>query len=137
MENILSNSLRTYTVLEILDRTFRIYRENFWSYAGLVAIVTVPLSIINLIASQSYLTQLQNQELTRSQQVAATNNFTLFISLTTIVIAIVQAIFINGTLTFMASEHHLGGKITIVEAFRHSRGRFLTLFAALFVFYLL
>src|SRR5688500_9801580 len=137
MENTLSNSLRPLTVLEILDRTFRIYRENFWSYAVLVAIVTVPLSIINLIASQSYLAQLQNQELSFSQRQAAGNSFTLLISLLTIVIAIVQAIFINGTLTFMASEHHLGRKITIAEAFRHSRGRFLTLFVALFVFYLL
>jgi hypothetical protein len=137
MENIPSNSLRTYTVLEILDRTFRIYRENFWSYAGLVAIVTVPLSIINLIASQSYLIQIQNRELSFSQQQAAATSFSLLISLLTIVIAIVQAIFINGTLTFMASEHHLGRKITIAEAFRHSRGRFLTLFAALFIFYLL
>ncbi len=137
MENIPSNSLRTFTVLEILDRTFRIYRENFWSYAGLVAIVTVPLSIISLIASQSYQTQLQNGDLSFSQQQSAAAGFSLLVSLLTIVIAIVQAIFINGTLTFMASENHLGRKITIAEAFRQSRSRFLTLFAALFIFYLL
>jgi hypothetical protein len=137
MDNIPSSSLRTLTVLEILDRTFRIYRENFWSYAGLVAIVTVPLSIINLIASQSYLAQLQNQELSFSQRQAAGNSFTLLISLLTIGIAIVQSVFINGTLTFMASENHLGRKMSIAGAFRHSRERFLTLFVALFIFYLL
>jgi hypothetical protein len=137
MENTLSNSLRPRTVLEILDRTFRIYRENFWRYAVLVAIVTVPLSIINLIAAQSYLGQLQTQELSFAQRQAATNNFTLLVSLVTIAIAIVQGVLINGTLTFMASEHHLGRSITIAEAFRHSRSRFLTLFVALFIFYLL
>jgi hypothetical protein len=136
MENIPTNALRTSTVLEILDRTFRLYREKFWSYAGLAAIVTVPLSIINLLVSQSYLSQVQNDDLSFSQQQAATTNYTLAISLVALVISIVQAIFINGTLAYIASEHHLGRNVTIIEAFRQVRGRFFTLFLALFIFYL-
>lgn len=136
MENIQNSPLRSFTVLEILDRTFRIYRDNFWRYAGLVAVVTVPLSVFNLIASQTYLSGLENRDLSFAQQQTAFTTYSLAVILLAIIIAVVQAVFVNGTLTYMASENHLGRSVTIAQAFREVRGRFLTLFLALLIFYL-
>jgi hypothetical protein len=136
MDTIQNPALRNFTVLEILDRTFRLYRENFLRYAGLVAIVTVPLSVFNLLITQGYLAQLDNRDLSFAQRQAATSNYTLVIALVAIVVSIVQAVFVNGTLTYMASENHLGRKVSIAEAFSSARGRFMTLFLALLIFYL-
>ena len=49
MEMTASRPTMTFTFLELLDRTFRIYRDNFATLIGLVALVTIPLSIVNLI----------------------------------------------------------------------------------------
>ena len=41
------------TFTEVLDRTFRIYRENFLPMAGFTALITVPVSVIQLLISLS------------------------------------------------------------------------------------
>jgi hypothetical protein len=136
MENVQTTPIRTYTVLEILDRTFRLYRENFVQYAGLVAIVTIPLTVFNLIATQSYLGGLQSNDLSFRQQQAAASSYLTGVFILAMIVGLLQAVFVNGTLTYIASENHLGQKVTIAEAFSRVRGRFMTLFLALFVFYL-
>ena len=41
--------LRPLTLGEILDRAVRLYRRNFANFIGIIALVQVPLSIIQLL----------------------------------------------------------------------------------------
>jgi hypothetical protein len=139
MQTTQSPSVPTLTVVEILDRAFRIYRDNFLAFVGLVAIVTVPLTLISLVLNQAYLSEFQNLNFSSSQSSfsSATNNYIAIAGLISILVAVLQAVFVNGTITYMASENHLGRKITIRQAFEAGRGRFAVLFGALVVFYLI
>ncbi|MGA8203622.1 MAG: hypothetical protein WB812_03830 [Woeseiaceae bacterium] len=128
------------TVLQILDRAFRIYRENFLQFVGLTAIVTVPLTLITLLLDQSYLGQLQNFDFTASQTSSFTTGYSnaiLLPALISIVLTILQAVFVSGTITYTTSENHLGRRITVSDSLRAAQGRFATLFGALVLFYLL
>ena len=46
MENFGAPILAPSRVVEIVDRTFRIYRNHFLAFAGLVAVVILPLSLL-------------------------------------------------------------------------------------------
>jgi hypothetical protein len=113
----------TFSFLELLDRTFRIYRENLVPIIGFVALVTVPLSIVSSIISfstaQTSLNQLSRQPPNSGDLFAVCMG-----SMVTIVIAVVQAVLINGVLTYFTSEQHLGRRLTIGEAFQEARPRF-------------
>ena len=46
--------LRPQTIGQILDRTVRLYRRNFWTFLGIVAIVQIPimaLSLLNVVST--------------------------------------------------------------------------------------
>jgi hypothetical protein len=42
------NPLVPRRLVEVIDRTFRIYRENFIAFIALVALVTVPVTLVTL-----------------------------------------------------------------------------------------
>lgn len=113
----------TFSFLELLDRTFRIYRENFVPIIGFVALVTVPLTILSSIISLSTAQVDINQFSQRG-----TNSGDLFAvcmgALVTVAIALIQVVLVNGVLTYLASENQLGRSVTIGEAFQAARPRF-------------
>src|SRR5690606_20232246 len=43
----------SFTFLELLDRSFRVYRENFGTFFGLAALVIIPITLINGLISFS------------------------------------------------------------------------------------
>lgn len=43
-------ALRPMGLLEIIDQTFRLYRQNFWLFFGIAAIVFIPLGLIQSIS---------------------------------------------------------------------------------------
>src|SRR5687768_10817086 len=115
------NSLRPYTLLEILDRTFRIYRDNFATFVGLVAVVTIPLTVVNVLGTFWMLERLSRSGLDLNsisrgradpRAFNTTNMSNLFGELLTayaaffvllVVVSLLQAILINGPLTYIAS----------------------------------
>jgi hypothetical protein len=116
----------TFSFLELLDRTFRIYRENLVPLIGFVALVTVPLTIISSIISFST-AQTNLNTLTRQTPNSGDLFGVCMGALVTVVIALIQTVLINGVLTYLASEHQLGRRITVGEAFSGARPRFGTL----------
>jgi hypothetical protein len=40
-------------VVDVIDRTFRIYRDNFVAFISLVAIVTVPATLIEYVLQEA------------------------------------------------------------------------------------
>jgi hypothetical protein len=115
----------SFTFLELLDRTFRIYRENFLALIGLVAFVTIPLTVVDLIVSLPV--------------IGATSDFTTFgqrgsspqltsalcmFYLVSAVIGLLQFVLINAPITYIASENQLGRRVSIGQAFSATRPRF-------------
>jgi hypothetical protein len=150
-------SLAPATVIELLDRTFKIYRENFTSFVGLVAAVTIPVSIITLISTLFLTESMRKAGFDLSQfsdptspprftpgDTAALNNlfgqifgFAAFLIIIGLISAFIQGVLINGPLSYIASESNLGRKVSIGEAFRAARSRFGALASGLLVYYLI
>ncbi len=109
----------TFTFLELLDRTFRLYRENFLTIVGLVAIVSIPITLINLFLNPVSYSLLTNQ----TSVLGRTNsNGTQIL---TSILGIVQVVLIYAPITYIASEYLFNHKVSIGEAFRGTRHRFL------------
>lgn len=114
----------SFTFLELLDRSFRVYRENFGTFVVLSAFITIPITLINgflNLASSSAI--LPTSGLSRTQ---LSNNWGLLclaplISLTLILI---QVVLTDGMLTYMTSEYLFGRRVTIGEAYQAVKDRF-------------
>src|SRR5258706_2126241 len=110
-------ALRPSSVLEVLDQSFRIYRDSFTAFVGVAALVIVPVTVLNYLGSTYYSGQLERLgvDLNSTRSIAGNQQFfqqylnqTLnvlgLLLLVGAVAAFVQALFINGPLTYMASE---------------------------------
>lgn len=115
----------SFTFLELLDRTFRIYRENFLTLVGLVALVTIPLAVINLIVTLPTLGAASDfSTFGRAGNSSQLSSALCMSSLVLIVIGLLEFVLINAPITYIASENHLGRRVSIGEAFSATRGRF-------------
>jgi hypothetical protein len=115
----------TFTFLELLDRTFRIYRENFLTLIGLAALVTIPLTVIDLIVSLPVLGSTTNFSTfgQRGMSPELTSALCMFY-LVSGVIGLLQFVLINAPITYIASENQLGRRVSIGQAFSATRSRF-------------
>jgi hypothetical protein len=105
----------TLSFLELLRRTFRIYRENFWTIIGLVTFVTIPISLLNIIISPQPLAALTTTTVTDTPDMSG-----LLLNL----LSLLQAILITAPLTYLVSEYLFGHKLSIGEAFSGVSHRF-------------
>lgn len=145
MDKPINDPLRPYTMLELLDRAFRIYRDNFLTFVGLAAVVIVPLTAFNYLLAAPASANLERSmrasgSFSSAQTNAMLNNLIgvyAIIAITAIVTTLVQGIFLAGPLTYMASEQHMGRRATIGEAFRAVRSRLVGVGLGLVVFYII
>lgn len=146
MDKPKGNPLRPQTMLELLDRAFNIYRENFVAFFGLVAAVTIPVTIVNLATNFWYTNQLFSNRIdsssfrsSRADVSALTASLTLLLVLllVTIVVAIIQGVVVGSVLTYMTSERHLGRVVGVREAFSAVRLRLANVGVALVLFYVI
>jgi hypothetical protein len=140
MSAVSGGALRSFGLFEILDRTFRIYRENFLSMIGIVALVNIPLTIastLNTLANPSFSSDNTFSSFSGSNASSGNVGAVCLFSVVTIVLSIVQAVIVNGVLTYMTSESHLGRKATIGEAYSAIRHRFTNVGCGLMLFYLI
>ncbi|MEP6985994.1 MAG: hypothetical protein ABI970_10365 [Chloroflexota bacterium] len=105
----------TLTFIELLKRTFAIYRENFWTIIGLVAFVTIPISLLNIIISPQPLAALTAPTLSDTPDMSG-----LVLSL----LSLLETILITAPLTYLVSEYLFGHKLSIGEAFSGVSHRF-------------
>src|SRR6185369_14048217 len=106
MSDIRSRRPMTFTFLELLDRTFRLYRENFLTIVGLVAIVTIPITIISLILNPNTVDLISNQPTTF-------NNTGSGLQYLGGLLGLIQIVLIYAPLTYIASEYLFNHKVTI------------------------
>jgi hypothetical protein len=109
----------TFTFLELLDRTFRLYRENFLTIVGLVAVVSIPIGIITYILAPPTSNLLVGQ----SPAVARTS-INSGAQIITNLLGLIQTILIGAPITYIASEYLFNHKVSIGEAFSSTRHRF-------------
>jgi hypothetical protein len=129
MLNPSGSTLAPSSVMDIVDRTFRIYRSNFISFVGLVALVIVPLTLINIAVAQEVPEEIETVEEYNAtvQDQATTTGIVALIQL------FLQGIVVNAILTYITSESYLGRKCSILQAIGGVRGRLLPLVGGLLV----
>src|SRR2546423_311953 len=111
MATTAGRSPATFSFFELLDRTFRIYRENFAMYVGLVAIVLIPISIISFLLTVFNLSAMPNVSTTSRASTGALAQYTgaaCLSVLVALVLVVIEVVVINGSLTYAASENYLG-----------------------------
>lgn len=120
---------------DILDQAIRIYRQDFVTVVGIVAIFSVPLLLINVLAAALTI-PLGSQFST----IEDSSPFVLVYFLATIITTILSAIasvFQVGALAVVISERYLGHTITIRQAYARTFKRWLSLLLAIIIIGLL
>jgi hypothetical protein len=136
-----------FSLIQILDRSFRIYRQNFLPFFVLSSIVQIPAMIaLNLIvepqqlAIRSTMTTGETGTFAFADAQAALGQL-LGVYVAIIAIALISAylegIFLYGPIAYVASENHLGRNATLGEGFAAVRQRFQTLAGGLGLFYVI
>jgi len=114
-----ATELRPLTLGELLDRTFRLYRNNFWLFAGIMAIpsaFSIPFGVVVFSMQGSALSAgPPSPKLLAGVVLFALAFMCLF--------SAVYAVAIGAT-TFAVSEAYLGQKISVRDAYRKVRGNF-------------
>ncbi len=139
METQAQPTLRPLRLGELLDRAIRLYRGNFLTFIGIIAVVYVPLMVLQTAASA-----LMNSSSTLGRDFSTPDDsfityapligFVTFMILIFVQIVLVQGI-ATGALTRAVADNYLGKKTGILDAYRGIGKSWLTLLAALaFVF---
>ncbi len=124
----------TFSFLDILDRTFRIYRENFTTIVGFAALVIIPISVLNQIIFGPTLNSLAAAA-DRNTLNASTSSV-LLSSILSLILQLVEFVLIYGVISTIASESLFGHKVSIGDAFNLTKSRFTQLGCGLIVFYI-
>lgn len=139
------------TLGDILDQAIWLYRKNFVTLVGIVAVLSVPLLLINVVASLIFLSN-NNIIQGRSTEFPTGSDplhYFAFIGVTfiTTIIGAVVTILETAALAVVVSERYLGSTTTIRQAYSRVLKRWLSLLmlfiliglidAALFLFLLL
>ena len=118
-ESLAVRNLIPRRVVEVMDQSFRIYRDNFVTFIGLVAVVIVPLTALSFFLSESieedviFLEQDAFGNSTFQSNFEGTGLLLLMVRLVTLFI---QFVVLNAVITYIASENYLGRSATIPEA---------------------
>src|ERR1700674_4500239 len=118
-EGMETTELRPLTVGELLDRTFRLYRNHFWLFVGIMAIpsaFSVPFNIILF---------------TRRVSAVVGRNPTPTFTVGTLIFAVTFFFFFwavysiaIGAATYAVSESYLGQRVTVRGSYGKVRGNF-------------
>jgi hypothetical protein len=131
--NDLPTTLRPLRLGELLDRAIRLYRGNFLTFIGIIAVVYVPLMVLQTAASA-----LLNSSMTRgfsTPEQLFTNTAYWIGILATLVLGLTRFILVQGiatgALTRAVSDSYLGKKTGILDAYRGIGKSWPTLLGAL------
>jgi hypothetical protein len=139
-------NLRPRTVVELLDLAIRLYRRNFLTFIGIVAVMQVPIVLLQLLVSLATFgdtfAQLQDQDFFLNTQPEDFLTPTVYGGIIgTLCLTLLSWVLIQGVataaMTRAVADHYLGETITIVEAYRSIGQAWLPLVLALVVAMLL
>ena len=128
-------ALRPLRLGELLDQAIRIYRRNFMTFIGIIALVYVPLMVLQTASTTLLSSSLVDMAGSSSPQEIFSNYAYWGGMLSTLVIAFLQFIFVQGiatgALTRAVADNYLGKKTSILDAYRGIGKSWLPLLGAL------
>lgn len=111
-------------VLDLLDTTVRVYRRNFADLLGISAVVLVPTSVLaiifNFFLTLSMHNMPQGDMPTLQTFEPTTGIIALVAGVLSLVVATVGLPLSDGALAHAISEHYLGRRIGVAEAYRRA-----------------
>ena len=127
--------LRALRLGELLDQAIRLYRRNFLTFIGIIAVVYVPLMILQTISSTWLSSSLINISAVQNpEEIFSDSSYWLGL-LSTVVLGFLQIILVqgiaNGALTRAVADNYLGRKTNILNAYRGIRKSWISLLGAL------
>ena len=127
--------LRALRLGELLDQAIRLYRRNFLTFIGIIAVVYVPLMILQTISSTWLSSSLINISAVQSpEEIFSDSSYWLGL-LSTVVLGFLQIILVqgiaNGALTRAVADNYLGRKTNILDAYRGIGKSWVSLLGAL------
>ncbi|RPJ27999.1 MAG: ABC transporter ATP-binding protein [Chloroflexi bacterium] len=133
METQTLPTLRPLRLGELLDRAIRLYRGNFLTFIGIIAVVYVPLTVLQTAASALLSSSMLGGISTPDE--LFTNSAYWIGMLATLILALVQFVLVQGiatgALTRAVADSYLGKKTGILDAYRGIGKSWLTLVGAL------
>lgn len=138
--------LRAMNVADLLDETIRLYRHNFLTFIGIVALLQVPMTILTTVLttlfSQKYIAVLQDN--LEGPDMMPSDTFFLeyfvFIGVILLLTAVNYLVINNlvtAALAMAISNRYLGEPVSIGSAYRSVLGRFWSLMGALILLVLI
>ncbi|MFN8501661.1 glycerophosphoryl diester phosphodiesterase membrane domain-containing protein [Kouleothrix sp.] len=139
MEQTPQPRLRPMALADMLDTAFRLYRRHFLTFVGIVALLQVPMAIVQFLAQMPYAQALQRMasrplapgpspfDIFSFSQIIA---YYALIVLLSVVQYLVVYNLITGALANAIARSYLGQPISIVAAYRIGARRVLALIGA-------
>ena len=132
-----ARALRPMTVGDILDQSFSLYRKNFTTLVGIVAVVHVPLLVLQIAGGLLFGTQLINRNgsfaLTQTQSLATLAGIGI-LGLSAIVAGL-ASIFETSALSVVVSERLLGNSVNLRQAYGRALSHWRALLAMIFIIF--
>jgi hypothetical protein len=133
MENQALLTLRPLHLGELLDRAIRLYRGNFLTFIGIIAVVYVPLMVLQTAAS-ALLSSSMLGGFSTPQEIFTNSAYWIGLG-STFFLILVQFVLVQGiatgALTRAVADNYLGKKTGILDAYRGIGKSWLTLVGAL------
>src|SRR5574341_776255 len=134
METSTLPALRPLGLGELLDQAIRLYRRNFLTFIGIIAVVYVPVMVLQTAATTLLSSSMLDFSASTPEELFS--NYGYWIGMfSTLLIAVLQFILVQGiatgALTRAVADHYLGSKTGIMDAYRGIRRSWLTLVGAL------
>lgn len=139
METSTLPTLHPLRLGELLDQAVRLYRRNFTAFVGIIAIVFIPYSLIQVISSTFYLFNVETLQADPESIFTSAGYWLSFLGI--LLSAILYFIFVTGlgmaALTNAIARTYLGQKTGILEAYQQLGPSSFKLLIALILFGLL
>ena len=128
----------TMSFFEMLDRTFRVYRQHFSRYVTLTASILIPITLATLVINIANASRLTTSFSSTSRASSASAlSAVCGASTFLLILSIIQIVLVNGSITYLASENYLNRDPSISEALRATLNRSRTLGCGYLIFFAL
>ena len=134
-------TLRPLRLGELLDQAIRIYRRNFVTFIGIIALVYVPLMVLQTASTALMTTTMVGiSEYGLARQIFTSSAYWAAV-LSSVLIVFLQVVFVQGiatgAMTRAVTDSYFGRQTSILNAYRGIGKSWLTLlFALIFIFLL-
>ena len=137
MTNATLPILRPMRMGELLDQAIRLYRKNFFTFAGIIALVYVPVSLLPLLSSLLMYGSIEAAQLGQTDPAVLFNDAYLTGMALNVFALLLQFILIQGlgtaALTRAVADNYLGQPVGVLKAYARIGRSWLHLLGALFL----